>query len=163
MDAFVLALSYGIKNVRVKNVIITALTVGIFHFFMPLIGNGIGVKLFSYTIIKPRFVLFIVFLILSLDMFTHFFEKTPKIRPLNIIGTIIFAVSVSFDSFSVGIGINYIYDSVLLACLSFCIISAFFTVLGFWLGRRLSAKTGKYAFIIGSLTLFVYSLIVLTN
>ena len=47
-------------------------------------------------------------------MFMHFFEEKPKIRPLNMIGTLLFALSVSFDSFSVGIGINYIYDNILI-------------------------------------------------
>ena len=56
MDAFALALSYGIKDIKLKNVIITAITVGIFHFFMPLIGNYVGISLFEYTIIKPKYV-----------------------------------------------------------------------------------------------------------
>lgn len=163
MDAFALALSYGIKNIKLKNVIITAITVGLFHFFMPLLGNYVGVSLFEYTIIKPKYVLFAVFLILSIDMFTHFFEENPKIRPLNIIGTIIFAISVSFDSFSVGIGINYIYDNIIMTVLSFCIISGIFTVLGFWLGKKINKRIGKYSFLLGSLTLFLYSLVVLTK
>lgn len=163
MDAFALALSYGIKNIKLKNVIITAITVGLFHFFMPLLGNYVGVSLFEYTIIKPKYVLFAVFLILSIDMFTHFFEENPKIRPLNIIGTLIFAISVSFDSFSVGIGINYIYDNIIMTVLSFCIISGIFTVLGFWLGKKINKRIGKYSFLLGSLTLFLYSLVVLTK
>ena len=64
MDAFALALSYGIKDIKLKNVTITAITVGIFHFFMPLIGNYVGISLFEYTIIKPKYVLFFVFLLL---------------------------------------------------------------------------------------------------
>lgn len=163
MDAFALALSYGIKNISLKDVLITALTVGLFHFFMPLVGNYVGVSLFEYTIIKPRYVLFAVFLILAVDMFVHFFEENPKIRPLNIIGTIIFATSVSFDSFSVGIGINYMYDNIIITVLSFCIISSLFTLLGFWLGKKINNSIGKYSFLIGSLTLFIYSLVVLTK
>lgn len=163
MDAFALALSYGIKDIKLKNVIITAITVGIFHFFMPLIGNHVGVHLFEYTLIKPKYVLFFVFLILSIDMFTHFFEKTPKIRPLNLIGTILFAISVSFDSFSVGIGINYIYDNIILIVSSFCVISTLFTLIGFWLGKKLSQSIGKYSFLLGSITLFIYSIWMLTN
>lgn len=163
MDAFALSLSYGIKNVRLRNVLVTALTVGLFHFFMPLIGNYVGVSLFEYTIIKPKYVLFAVFLILSIDMFTHFFEENPKIRSLNVIGTILFAISVSFDSFSVGIGINYIYDNIILVVLTFCLISALFTIIGFWLGKKLSTGIGKYSFLIGSFTLFVYSIMMLTN
>ncbi len=163
MDAFALALSYGIKKVSIKNVIITALTVGLFHFFMPLIGNLIGISIFEYTIIKPKYVLFMVFLILSIDMFAHFFEEKPKIRPLNLLGTIIFSLSVSFDSFSVGIGINYMYDNILLVVLSFCIISSLFTFLGFFLGEKMSKSIGKYSFLIGSITLFLYAFFILTK
>ncbi len=163
MDAFALAISYGIKNVSIKNVIITAITVGIFHFFMPLLGSFIGTPLFEYTIIKPRLVLFLVFLILSLDMFIQFFEEKPKIRELNVIGTLFFAVSVSFDSLSVGLGLKYIYDNILIAIFTFCIISAFFTTMGFILGKKLSEKIGKYSFLVGSITLFFYSIWILTK
>lgn len=163
MDAFALAIAYGIEKVKLKNIIITAIIVGLFHFFMPLIGNYLGISLFEYTIIKPRYVLFLVFLILSIDMFMHFFEEKPKIRPLNMIGTLLFALSVSFDSFSVGIGINYIYDNILIITSCFCIISFSFTLIGFYLGKKLSNSIGKYSFLIGSLTLFLYSLMVLTN
>ena len=45
MDAFSLAFSYGIKSISKKNVIITAITVGLFHFFMPLLGNMVGIKI----------------------------------------------------------------------------------------------------------------------
>ncbi len=163
MDAFALALSYGIKKINLQNVLITAVTVGLFHFFMPLLGNYVGISIFEYTIIKPRYVLFIVFLILSIDMFTHFFEENPKIRPLNVIGTILFAISVSIDSFSVGIGISYIYDNIILVVSSFCIISLLFTIFGFYLGKRLSNGVGKYSFLIGSITLFLYSIFILTK
>lgn len=162
MDAFTLALSYGIKNVNKKNVLITAGTVGLFHFFMPLLGNLVGVPLFEYTIIKPKIVLFLVFLVLSIDMFIHFFEETPKIRPLNLIGTLFFAFSVSFDSFSVGLGLSYLYNNVILSVGCFCLLSCSFTILGFFPGKKLSKKIGKYAFLIGSLGLFIYSLWMLT-
>ena len=151
MDAFSLALSYGIKSISKKNVIITAITVGLFHFFMPLLGNMVGISLFENTFIKPKYVLFIVFLLLSVDML------------LNVFGTLFFAISVSLDSFSVGIGINYLYDNILFVVSSFCIISALFTFLGFYLGRKINNKIGKYSFLLGSITLFIYSLLVLTK
>lgn len=163
MDAFALALSYGINRLNIKSVILTAITVGLFHFFMPLIGNVIGISLFEYTIIKPRFVMFLVFLLLSLDMFIHFFEEKPKLRRLNVIGILLFALSVSFDSLSVGLGIRYIYDNLLIVLISFCLISAFFTLLGFWLGKKLSQKIGQYSFLVGSITLFLYSIWILTK
>ena len=163
MDAFALSMSYGIKNTNIKNVILTALAVGIFHFFMPLIGNYIGMSLFNYTIFKPKYILFLVFLALSIDMFMQFFEKNEKIRILNLIGTLFFAFSVSFDSLSVGLGIRYLYNNILCCVFVFCIISAFFTCLGFYLGKKLSNRVGRYSFLFGAITLFLYSIWILTK
>ena len=163
MDAFSLAFSYGINKLSKKSVIITAITVGLFHFFMPLIGNFIGISIFDYTIIKPRYVMFCIFLLLSIDMFTHFFEEKPKIRSLNLIGTLIFSFSVSFDSLSVGIGLSYLCNNLVLALSTFCIISFSFTLLGFVLGNILSSKIGKYSFLLGSFTLFIYAIWILTK
>lgn len=162
MDAFTLAFSYGIKKVDNKSLIITSIVTGIFHFIMPLIGNIIGIPLFEYTLIKPRYILFLVFLIISIDMFINFFNENPKLRNLNIAGIILFAFSVSFDSFSVGLGINYICSNVVLSVSIFCFVSMLFTFLGFMLGKFLSQKIGKYAFLFGSLVLFIYSLVLLT-
>ena len=163
MDAFSLSFSYGINKIPIKNIIITAISVGIFHFFMPLLGNIIGVSLFEHSVFKPRIVLFFVFLILSIDMFIHFFEKTPKKRDLNLLGTLLFSFSVSFDSFSVGIGLSYIYSNLLVSVGVFCIISAIFTLLGFFLGKKISENLGKYSFLIGGSILLIYSLIMLTK
>ena len=162
MDAFTLAFSYGIKKVDNKSLIITSIVTGIFHFIMPLMGNIIGIPLFEYTLIKPSYILFLVFLIISIDMFINFFNEKPKLRNLNIAGIILFAFSVSFDSFSVGLGINYICSNVVLSVSIFCFVSMLFTFLGFMLGKILSQKIGKYAFLFGSLVLFIYSLVLLT-
>lgn len=163
MDAFALSMSYGIRKISIKNVILTSLAVGIFHFFMPLIGNYIGLSLFTYTIFKPKYVLFLVFLILSIDMFMHFFEKQEKIRNLNLFGTLFFAFSVSFDSLSIGLGIKYLFNNIIICVSIFCIISAIFTCIGFYLGKRISNKMGKYSFLLGSITLFLYSVWLLTK
>lgn len=163
MDAFALSFSYGISKVNIKKVILTALVVGIFHFIMPVLGNFVGISLFKYTLIKPKVILFLVFLILSIDMFIHFFENKVVLRKLNIIGIILFAISVSLDSFTVGLGINYIYDNMYFAACIFAFISSFFTFLGFLAGNILSKKAGKYSFLLGSTFLFIYSLYILTN
>lgn len=163
IDAFVLATSYGINNIKVKKAIITAIVVGIFHFFMPLVGNIIGTNLFANTIFKPKIIMFLVFLLLSIDMFISFFEKDRKIRTLNLIGIIFFAFSVSFDSLSIGIGITYLYNNIFLVVSTFSIVSLLFTLLGFFIGKRISMKIGKYSFLIGSTILFLYSVYMLTN
>ena len=144
MDTFAISLAYGIYKIPIKKVVLTSITVGIFHFFMPILGNIIGNKLFLYTIIKPKYIVFLIFLVLSIDMIIHFFEKTPKIRKLTIFGVLFFAFSVSFDSFSVGLGLNYIYDGILVSVTCFCLISMLFTLFGFILGKNIQKSTKKY-------------------
>ena len=158
-----LALTYGIKNVGLKKSFLVSFVVGIFHFFMPLIGNCIGISIFEYTFIKPRYILFLIFLILSLDMLIHFFEKEEKTGELNMLGIIIFALSVSFDSLSVGLAIRFIYDNIFITLITFLIITFFITLLGFMVGSKISNKLGKLSFLLSSLTLFTYSIYVLTN
>ena len=61
MDACALSISYAINKIALRKAILTAIFVGIFHFFMPLLGNITGFSLFNYTLFKPKIILFIVF------------------------------------------------------------------------------------------------------
>lgn len=148
---------------NIKQVIITSLFVGLFHFFMPLIGNFIGVNLFLYTIFKPKYILFLVFLMLGIDMFISYLNDNHKNRKLNIIGIILFSFSVSFDSLTVGLGISYLYNNIISVVTTFSCISAIFTFMGFYFGNVLSKKIGKYAYLIGSIAFLIYSFWILTN
>ena len=158
MDAFSLAISYGILKIKFKYAIITAITVGIFHFFMPLLGNFFGNYLFLNTFIKPKLLLFFVFLFLSISMFINFFKPKEKTLSLNIISSILFAISVSIDSFSVGIGIEYLYSKIFVATFTFLLISSLITMFGFWLGRLISKDARNYAYILGGVILFLYAI-----
>ena len=158
MDAFALSFAYGILNIRKKLALITSIIVGIFHFIMPLLGNLFGNYIFENVSISPKYVMFIVFFILSINMFLSFFEKDKRLINLNVIGVILFAFSVSLDSFSVGLGLSYLSDNIILSSLIFCIISATITNLGFVLGKKISDKYGKYPSFIGAIILFLYSI-----
>ena len=163
IDSFSLSLSYGMSGISKKSIITTSIVVGLFHFFMPLIGYLIGIPLFEYTLLKPKYILFFIFLIISIDMIICFFDQKQEIKTLNLLGIIIFAFSVSFDSLSVGLGISYLYDNIIIAVTTFCIVSMFFTYIGFILGKKVSNIIGKWSFLVGAITLFLYSILVLTK
>ena len=163
IDAFFLAASYGLSKVDNKRIALTSFSVGIFHFFMPIIGSKIGDFVFEYTLFKPNIILFVVFLILSIDLFISFLDENKKNYNLNIIGIILFSLSVSFDSFSVGIGIKYIFDNIIITLSCFSLISFLFTLFGFVLGKIISRKINKISFLIASMVLFIYSIKMLTN
>jgi len=96
-------------------------------------------------------------------MFIQFFQKEENNKDLNLLGTLFFAISVSFDSLSVGFGISYLYDNIFIVVSTFCIVSTIFTLIGFKIGKILSDKIGKYSFLFGSLVLFAYAIKILTN
>ena len=81
-------------------------------------------------------------------------DATAEIN-LNIIGVIIFALSVSIDSFSVGLGINDITNNYYIASIIFALCSAAFTYLGIIIGKYSSKLIGKYAIILGIFLLLI--------
>ena len=63
MDAFSLALGYGTQGIGKKNEILLAVIVGVFHFFMPLIGLFIGNAIYQYFVFNFDLVVGIIFFI----------------------------------------------------------------------------------------------------
>lgn len=163
MDAFALATSYGVLNISKKKMLLTATIVGVFHFLMPYIGSIFGDFLFDYVYIKPKIIVFLVFFWLSINMFISFFAKNRKISSLNIIEMLIFAISVSLDSFSVGLTLNYISNTLLFSLLIFSIVSFTMTIIGFMMGKCINNAFNRYSYLLGGSLLLFYSLLVLTK
>lgn len=106
MDAFSLALCYGILDIDVFKKKVLALTVGFFHFFMPLLGMKLGNIVEHYVFIDMNYAVFIIFMFLGLEMILSAIKKDTNIIFLNGVGIMLFAFTVSIDSFSAGIGIK---------------------------------------------------------
>ena len=68
---------------------------------------------------------------------------------------LLFAFSVSIDSFSMGIGLGLHEENIILCGLLFSIFSFLFTKLGLDFGRKLTIKFGKIANIVGSIILLI--------
>lgn len=100
-------------------------------------------------------------MILSIQMLISVF-KEEEIVDLRGLGSIIlFAFTVSIDSFSVGIGLSTICDNKLLAVSIFSLTSFFFTYLGITIGGSLTNKFGKISTLFGSIVLLCLSLVYL--
>ena len=67
-------------------------------------------------------------------------NKEEKKDILNIFSILLFAISVSLDSFSVGIAFGITRESTIIAGIIFSIISSLFTYYGLKLGRFLTEK-----------------------
>lgn len=148
MDAFTLSLAYGLINIPKKTIIITSITVGIFHFIMPLLGSCIGHILTDIIHVNHKYILITVLLIILIEMIKSLKEERDEYN-LSLINIIIFSFLVSLDSFSLGIGIEYITNNIFVSAGIFSLLSCIFTYSGFKLGKYLSRKAEKYAKIIG--------------
>lgn len=155
LDAFSLSLAYGLLKVRKKETILTSLTVGIFHFIMPLLGNKIDLIINNYVNINSKILLIFVLSFILIETIKSIKEETKEYS-LNIINIIIFSFLVSLDSFSIGLGLNYITNKILLSSIIFMILSSIFTFLGFNLGKYINKKTKTYSKIISIIILITF-------
>lgn len=126
MDAFSLAISL---STRVKNHNRYVVCVGLFHFFMPVIGIIVGsvINTIIYIPSKEVFIAVLIFIIIGI-----IFDKKGDIN--KFINPIIFAFAVSIDSFSIGLSIR---ENHIISPLLFTLCSAIFTKIGFSIGKSI--------------------------
>lgn len=155
MDAFSLSLIYGTLNLKPSMQKLMSIMVGIFHFFMPLLGYQVGELILKVIKINPDILVGIIFIILGLEMLISI-KKEDQVKVLTgMISVIFFAFTVSIDSFSIGIGLGVANTKMLLPCIIFSITSAIFTYMGVVLGKKLSDKFGNITTLIGSIILLI--------
>lgn len=156
MDAFSLAIAYGTNKISLKKELLLSIFVGLFHYIMPLLGTIIGEKL-NFIINGSNIIVGLIFLILAAEMYTSIDEE-KKGMITNFLSILFFSLTVSIDSFSVGIalGITKNYTSVVF--IIFSIVSATFTLLGLLLGKYLSQKLEKKATYFGIIILVLLAL-----
>lgn len=158
MDTFSLSITLGSLNIQNKYLKYFPILVGIFHFFMPLIGNLIGLKIMYIFNLASNVLLGIILIILGINLAIHY-SKDEEIKiDISLLSLVLLALSVSIDSFTVGFGISNITESLLKASTIFALSSASFTFLGLTIGKYSSKKLGKYASIIGIILLLVLGL-----
>ena len=154
MDAFSLSLIYGTLNIKKNYVIILSLVVGIYHFFMPLLGLLFGNYILDIININTDFIVFLILLVVGLQMvFSN--SKDIIIKGLNKFDILLFGLAVSLDSFSVGITVSNITNNIILSSIIFSITSILFTYTGLKLGKVINKKVGTYSSKIGGFILIL--------
>ena len=159
MDAFSLSLAYGMEGVHNKNKIILSLIIGIYHFIMPLIGFIFSNIITSYLIININIIASIILVIIGFDLILS--NKKDNKLIFSIVGILLFGLTVSLDSLSVGIGIKAITNNYISSFIIFALTAAFFTYLGLYLGNIINQKIGDYSKISGGLILIIIALVIL--
>ncbi len=156
MDTFSLSIIYGTMGLIKKKIYLLSLTVGIFHFIMPFLGNLIGLKIIDKLPINSNILVGIIFIIIAFQML---FQKEDLVEIKNYYSILFFAFTVSIDSFSVGVGISSITTKYTLAYFCFALTSFLFTYIGLLFGRLLHKVLGNVATKIGASILIILGII----
>lgn len=155
MDAFSLSLAYGTLNMDNKKELLLSLIVGIYHFIMPLIGLFFGSIISKYIIINFNILVSLIFILIGVNLIMSSFKKEQPNFLVGLLGFLLFGLSVSIDSLTMGIGLNAINSNYKEVSFIFSIFSFSFTYMGLKLGNKLSDVIGEYATILGGIILII--------
>jgi len=161
MDAFSLALAYGTLNMSRFDRLRLSMIVGLYHFFMPLLGYYVGNTIFQYIKIDLDLLVCIILGMIGFGMISDSFHKKEEVKNMHLTELLFFGFAVSLDSFSVGIGLKAFTEDIFLSPFLFSITSAFFTYIGLYLGNKINTIIGKVATLLGGIVLLVIAIITL--
>ncbi|MBD1383461.1 manganese efflux pump MntP [Metabacillus arenae] len=159
MDAFSVGLGMGMIKLKVKQIIYIGITIGLFHVMMPLIGMGIGRFLSDKFGSIATFVGGLLLLLLGIQMILSSFKKddNPLITPVGF-GLVLFSLSVSLDSFSVGLSLGIYGARTLVTVIMFGIVSMMLTWTGLLIGKRVQQWMGSYSEALGGTILLAFGM-----
>ena len=158
MDAFSLALIYGTYSLSKKDIIVLSIIVGVFHFFMPLMGLAFGGILLRFFLFNVSLIVGAIFGIIGVEMIISSIKNEEVDIMVSLVGFLLFGLSVSIDSFTTGIGLSLISHNYILCSVIFMLISSFFTYAGLKFGNIISGKFGKYATFFGGVLMIILSM-----
>ena len=168
MDAFAVSMSNGLKEnkMKLKKILLIAITFGVFQGVMPLIGYLVGYSLIDYI---DKFVPWIALALLGflgikmiIDGIKEIKEgnKDDEVCPcencLSIKVLLVQAIATSIDALSAGLSFsNYkLIDAVIVVSIV-AIITTIICVAGVYIGKKFGTKLSKYASFIGGAILII--------
>ncbi len=161
MDAFSLAIGMGMIGLRYKHIFNIGLVIGIFHIIMPFLGIVIGKFLSQYFGFVAVLIGGVLLLILGLQMiYSALFSNERDggiIKPMGI-GLVLFALSVSVDSFSVGLSLGMIGAKTIITLLSFGLMSMALSWIGLIIGKKVQGYIGTYGELLGGCILLAFGI-----
>lgn len=158
MDAFSIALSIGTTHLSKNRFILIPLVVSIMHFVMPLIGLFLGNQILSVININPKIIMTIILLYLAFLMYKD--RNNDKVTKINsLLSIFLYALSVSLDSFSVGIGLKALTDKIIIPPIIFSLCAGTITYMGLILGKYSQKVWKEKASLIGIILLILISIV----
>ena len=163
MDSFSLAISLGTLKISHQKAFLYSLIVGIMHFIFPILGYLLSFWLNKFISINFDLLLLIILGIIGIELLNSLFSKEEESFDFSILGMLLCALSVSFDSFTIGLSFNTKIQSIILNSWIFFCLSSFFTYFGYLIGHLCQEKIGKLANIMGIMIIIILFILHLTK
>ncbi len=158
MDAFSVGVGMGTLRLHERKIIHISLMIGLFHIIMSLGGIGIGNFLSHQFGSIASYIGGTLLLIIGIQMIRSPFRKDEKFVPLSSVGFILFAMTVSLDSFSAGLSLGIYGMQTIIAVGLIGIFSTILTWLGLIIGKHFQQWIGGYSEVLGGSILFTVGL-----
>lgn len=155
MDAFSFSLVTGANLKFRKNIIMLSFIVGLFHFLMPYLGSIIGNYYLLRYIHDANIIIGIVFIIIAIQMFFSIKKEEKKQYSYTKLIFILMPLTVSLDSFSVGIALSLREENIIAAGIIFSVISFIMTFFGLKIGNKIHENYEKKSYLFGGLILLL--------
>jgi len=161
MDAFSLGVGIGLKGVRLLDVLRISFVIGLFHILMPLIGLFMGHYVSSLLGDVATLTGGVLLVLLGSHMIYSSLrsrEQTWSIDHRSFWGLMLFALSVSIDSMSVGVSLGLFATDLIVTVLMFGVFGGFMSIAGLLLGRRAGYWIGDYGEALGGIILLAFGI-----
>lgn len=160
LDAFSLGIGIGLRGIRLLDVLKISVVVGLFHILMPLMGmftgHYVGALLGDVAVAAGGGLL----ALLGLHMI-YSSLRGDQVRSFDhgtLLGLLLFSLSVSIDSFSVGISFGLFAADFMITVIVFGLFGSLMSIAGLLLGRRASRMFGEYGEALGGVILLAFGL-----
>lgn len=161
MDAFSVGLSLGIRGLVLRQSYVISLTIGLFHFLMPLVGIGIGRALSTVMGTIAVSIGGVLLCALGVSMVWSGLRGASayvSYRKTSYWSIVLLAFSVSVDSLSTGLSLGLFSTNTVLAASMLGIGGGVMAGIGVVIGQFASHWLGDYGELIGGAILFLFGM-----
>jgi len=160
LDAFSLGIGIGMKGIRLIDIMKISFVIGIFHVLMPLMGMFMGqyVSLLLGNVATAAGGCLLILLGSHMVYSSIRGEEVTSFDHRSAWGLTIFSLSVSIDSFSVGVSLGMFATDIVLTVLIFGLFGGLLSIAGLLVGRRVSGWVGEYGEAFGGLILLTFGI-----
>ncbi|MEI7025732.1 manganese efflux pump MntP family protein [Paenibacillus sp. y28] len=160
LDAFSLGIGIGMKGARLREIAKISAVISLFHIVMPLMGMFLGHYAGALLGNIATIIGGVLLMLLGGHMILHSFrsEDMSTFDHRTLGGLLVFALSVSIDSMSVGVSLGLFASDVMITVLMFGIFGGVMSVLGLLLGRRVGGWVGEYGEALGGTILLAFGI-----